>query len=296
MTTQAVALAPLSTSDAAFRAWGQDISNALAAIGLVKHTDTGQINWATVTAPAAGANAGYEIWRFNDALQATKPVYIKITYGASSGSGALVTVQVSNGTNGAGTLNGSTTSTAVTTLITNSNVNTYPCFFSSDGSYLNMLLFMGLGASAPLGVFSIDRTRASDGSATNDGLFIYTYTTSGATTPAGVRAQTMNFSTLTVSAQVVGATTGTVGWTMPQFFPTTLVSGSDIGLIPMNVTIPKLMAPSLSTLLYNVNNIATGTVVSVTTHGAQHSYLATGVTNAGGGPTDANAGLALRYE
>jgi hypothetical protein len=70
--------------DATFRAWGSGIAAQIAAMGLVQTSDTGQINWVTVARPALNTIAGYEIWRFNDALQATKPVFIRIDYGTSS--------------------------------------------------------------------------------------------------------------------------------------------------------------------------------------------------------------------
>lgn len=95
-------------NDADFRAWGSGIAAQLAAIGLVRTADTGQINWSTVTKPAAiNTAAGYEIWRFDDALQATKPVFIKIEYGVG---GAVdrpsFWFTFGTQTNGAGTLGG----------------------------------------------------------------------------------------------------------------------------------------------------------------------------------------------
>jgi hypothetical protein len=70
------------SDDATFRVWGSGLAAQIAAMGLVQTSDTGQINWATVTRPAIGALAGYEMWRFNDALQATKPVFIRLDYGS----------------------------------------------------------------------------------------------------------------------------------------------------------------------------------------------------------------------
>ena len=58
---------------------------------------------------AASANtfAGYEIWRFNDAFQATKPVFIKIEYGvAAVVDRPSLRVTASSATNGAGTPSG----------------------------------------------------------------------------------------------------------------------------------------------------------------------------------------------
>src|SRR4051812_38221933 len=67
--------------DATFRAWGSGIAAQIAAMGLVQTSDTGQINWTTVTRPGINVLAGYEMWRFADSLQATKPVFIRLDYG-----------------------------------------------------------------------------------------------------------------------------------------------------------------------------------------------------------------------
>jgi len=82
MATDTRNLPAFSNTDAEFRTWGSGIAAALQACGLVKTSDTGQIDWATVTRPGASHTAaGYEIYRFNDSLQATKPVLIKVEYG-----------------------------------------------------------------------------------------------------------------------------------------------------------------------------------------------------------------------
>src|SRR4051812_43985318 len=77
-------------SDALFRSWGSGLSAQFAAMGLVKTADTGQIDWSTITTPVASSQKmGYEIWRFNDALQATKPVFIRIDFGSSIGGSTI---------------------------------------------------------------------------------------------------------------------------------------------------------------------------------------------------------------
>jgi len=108
MATDIRSLPAYWNNDADFRTWGLGINAQFAAIGLIQAPDTGQINWTTVLRPA-GSNvfAGYEIWRFNDSLQATKPVFIKIEYG--SGNNAVrvgLAFTVATATNGAGTMTG----------------------------------------------------------------------------------------------------------------------------------------------------------------------------------------------
>ena len=69
MTTDLRQLPAYLSNDADFRTWGQGICAQLTAIGLVKTSDTGQINWATAIKPNPGGasttyGAGYyEIWR-----------------------------------------------------------------------------------------------------------------------------------------------------------------------------------------------------------------------------------------
>lgn len=95
------------SSDATFRAWGSELSAKLQAAGLVKTTDTGQIDWATVARPTTNTAAGYEMYRFNDALQATAPVFIKIEYGTGGSATTPITwIDAGTGTDGAGTLTG----------------------------------------------------------------------------------------------------------------------------------------------------------------------------------------------
>jgi hypothetical protein len=90
-----------------FRLWGAKVREMLEGIGLTRTADTGQINWATVEWPAAETDAGYEIYRFNDTLQATRPIYIKIFYGRGEGEKRYrIGLQVGSKSNGTGTIEG----------------------------------------------------------------------------------------------------------------------------------------------------------------------------------------------
>lgn len=113
MTTQSWATRVRHDSDATFREWGAELATKLDAAGLVQTSDTGQINWTTVTRPGTSTAAGYEIRRFNDSLQATAPIFLRVEYGTgSSATAPRIRVTVGTGTNGAGTLTG----TALTTV------------------------------------------------------------------------------------------------------------------------------------------------------------------------------------
>ncbi len=96
-----------SPTDAWFRTF-EALSDALTAMGLPKTSDTGQIDWATVTYPGDGVVTAYEIRRFADSAQGTWPVYIKIFYYFSSGTVRYpgVRITVGTGSNGSGDLTG----------------------------------------------------------------------------------------------------------------------------------------------------------------------------------------------
>lgn len=165
-------VAPINSSNALFRAWGSGISTALAAVGLVKTADTGQIDWATVVAAApANTQQGYEIWRFNDSLQATAPIFLRIAYGSGSATAMpSLWFTIGKGSDGAGTITG-VLQAATQVSAAASSATVLPCYVSSgDGS---MLAFGG--GVAPTGGctlwwFTIERSRSVSGAATATGL------------------------------------------------------------------------------------------------------------------------------
>jgi hypothetical protein len=108
MATSELTAIPNQDDNAAFRAWGQQVAASLEAAGLVQTADTGQINWSTVTIPTGGNQSrGYEVYCFDDDLQATAPVFIRIDYGSNGNGGSYpgMKLHVGTVTDGAGNLN-----------------------------------------------------------------------------------------------------------------------------------------------------------------------------------------------
>lgn len=166
----------LTNSDALFRTACTDIHNALAAIGLVQTADTGQVNLATVTKPL-GTNtvAGYEIWRFNDALQGTNPVFIKIEYGSNGANantfGTWMTVGTS--TDGAGNLGANKSSRIQLGTATTSSGTAYLCWASGGTNRLTLMMYAG-GTTGQAYFATVERTQSVAGADTNEGIvFIY---------------------------------------------------------------------------------------------------------------------------
>ncbi len=179
MTTTSFTCASVQTTDAEFRAWGSALSTALAAVGLVKTADTGQIDWTTVAKPTAtNTAAGYEVWRFADTLQSTAPIFIKIEYGTGSTAAyPQIWVTVGQSSNGSGTIGSVMADRAALASLINS-ATTYPCYVSSgDGSMLAIVMWAGGTALAP--VIVIDRSRDSTGAPSADGIIATSTQTAG---------------------------------------------------------------------------------------------------------------------
>jgi hypothetical protein len=162
--------APDMTSDATFRTWGSAISAAMASIGWVQASDTGQINWTTVVKPAAiNTAAGYEIWRMNDTLQATKPVFLKIEYGCSSAvSVPVMWITVGTGTNGTGTLTGQVGARQIIGP-GSGNAAASTSYFSGTSSRLTALLW---DSTSYYTLVMIERSHDGTGADTNLGVMM----------------------------------------------------------------------------------------------------------------------------
>lgn len=158
--------------DAGFRAWGLELSTELDAY-LPKTADTGQINWSTVTRPAANVAAGYEIRRFDDTLQATAPIFVKLEYGTA---GAVlqpaIWITVGTGSNGSGTLTGAVTQRALCTMSGTLGTSNYPSLLSTVPGFFGLLWKAGAQSGNGLGLFAIARHANASGVSTGDGFVV----------------------------------------------------------------------------------------------------------------------------
>jgi hypothetical protein len=203
-TPQTYTTAIAHTTDAQFRAWGLELSNALQAAGFVKTADTGQINWATVVRPAINTSAGYEIYRFDDALQGTYPIFFKLEYGATtSATVAAMWLTVATGSNGAGTLIGQSTSRVQCTAIsaTASTTTAYATYICHKGGFGGVMWKCGAIATAPTaaGFFTICRTVDDTGAETGDGFTVYRRSTANSASSLSESVSVLNATTFAPS-------------------------------------------------------------------------------------------------
>ncbi len=225
---------PISDTDANFRLWGSGLSDAIQAVGLVKTSDTGQINWTTVTRPTtANTMQGYEIFRFNDSLQGTAPIFIKLEYG--SGNYGVLTpaykTTVGKGTDGAGNI------TSVLHVLTqtgstsgNSSSDFLSYVSSGDGSMLVFTLWPLATTVALHGWrFALERSRDVNGDPTGLGTYCYRLSGSSNTALRTSRTEATDYGTMAVNLtnrgsvntgyEITAATALNDGVNSPMFKP-----------------------------------------------------------------------------
>ena len=277
-----------------FRAWGSYIAAQLLAVGLVKTSDTGQIDWTTVAAPGGvDTYMGYEIWRFADALQATAPVYIKIEYGSSSVATApSVRIQFGSGSNGSGTLTGNLSSqfiSAVTSVTANAVV-------VGSGSTNRFCIAAGFTTAGGYGMFfGFERSKDASGNDTAEAVLAVFSNASTAT------------STSTRFFPVWSTTLGNLGTVTqiaaPAIFPpgTTAATGSQVIVCPILHCKGVFMNPGMNFAGYFTENIAVNGTPSVYVYGASRTYYslpaASAIASTGWqGPGGGTEALLIRYE
>jgi hypothetical protein len=277
------------TSDAGFRAWVAEIITILATnLTLTQTADTGQINTTTVTRPATNTAAGFAIFRFNDTLQSTAPIFIKISFGTGSvATSPMFQVQIGSGSNGSGTLTGPVTvaqaaccesNDAPTSTIT--PFITRACYNATQGVlWLQWKLNADGNTNHTAGGFMICRSNDTSGAPTGDAVMLYTNnnTTSGQTTQAILMAM----SNLTGIAYTTGGSpfVSPPNWGfMPFSANATLVGGNtQVGMV---FQFTPVMGVCNWAALALVGEFAVGSTASLTLVGATaHTYISVGSWN-----------------
>lgn len=241
-----------------FRDWGSKLSAAIQAVGLVKTSDSGQINWATVNI-VAGQMAGYEIFRFNDALQATHPIFIKLEYGGTGSAYALFRVTVGKATDGAGNLSGILHQAATCPNGSHDYATNFTSYVSSgDGSMLVFSLWPQFNQSySYLHKFVIERSRDASGNATGDGTFCYRHTATGT---GGSRSEATDY----VTGQTNIVNRGSIYTGYEIGVSTSLNNGNDTPLFKSEVVTPsRLKWNPLSILGYAYSDAGNLQIIDV---------------------------------
>lgn len=241
-------------SDAAFRTWLTEYRNMLVSAGLVQTSDTGQIALVTVTFPTVNNTlAGYFIFRFDDTLQSTAPVFMRLTFGRAGAAGILgFGIEVGTGSDGAGNITGTKQSIPPQSTTSGApGAGTYNSYAIHKEGFAAMV-FKLLGTTAAYGVsagtpnFVVQRTVDNTGAPTADGVHVISSGTNTNGTNSLARAFRLRFLPTTDAGAVHD---GNAMGFVPG--PTT---DSRVGLAPQIFT-HWIMLPKQRPLLFTAGSI-----------------------------------------
>lgn len=305
MTTATTTSVLDQTTDVAFRNWVAEVIAQLTAVGLTQTSDTGQINTSTVTRVAGlQTAAGYAIFRFNDSLQSTSPIFMKFEFG----TGSIATtcpgfwVTVGTGSNGSGTITGVTTGRCpvAINLAQVSSVTNYISryFYSATLGVLWFSFKLGgcTGGVASWGFFYIARSNNGSGTPSADSYLCITNQNSvtlGAVSNAGTA---FNYSYNT-GAQVATPSNPLFWSTSPYTLSSTLVNGN-FQIFPAFHLQPTIsMCAFLGTVL--ITELPVGNTISIALVGATPvTFINPGQysNSAAPGGSDSNACVLLPWQ
>jgi hypothetical protein len=181
-----------TATDADLRSWLVALKECFEAIGLVHVPSTGEIDTTTIVrSTATGVDYGWQMWRFDDSLQATRPIFLRVVYGNSTiSSGTLrVNVRMGQAHDGVGNLTGATTSTA-NNVINVPNVSDFrPLMGSGGDGYIAVCIGTGSAAVSVANFFSVERSRSASGAAT--GAFVCSVWFTATSTSSGSQVLTL---------------------------------------------------------------------------------------------------------
>lgn len=262
------------------RSWAGLILLLLANAGWVRTSDTGQTDLASMPAASVvNTVCGFQIWRMNDSLQATAPVFVKFEFGSGTGLGqASLWVTIGTGTDGAGAITG----------IIQSQTRISPTY-SADPSSLGASVFYGSGETNRL-VFlargtvtsnnyiqriflSIERTHASDGSDSNNGLMLFGESSTGSTT-TNVVANVHVYRVVSFG-EVQAPTSTTIGAYCPSG-STWAYGGNYIGVCPVVFFQGAPINPSKNMLVYLNGDITYLSQTVISCYGTELNWLPLG--------------------
>lgn len=159
------------TNDDAFRAFGGALSAQLGAM-LTRVVTSSDIDWLTVTRPAnAACAANFEVYRFDDAAQATHPLFFKFEYGQDFSS-VYLRLTIAKACDAAGVLSGIIF--PATAIIQNGSAMSgiQNCYISNGSGSSLSLAFYPTSTSSVGGGLIIERAYASNGSIDGTALWV----------------------------------------------------------------------------------------------------------------------------
>lgn len=303
-----------------FRAAAQMVHDALSNCNLVQTSDAGQINLSTVNYPGGNnQTAGTEWWRMNDSLQSTVPVYMRVDYGRGGDANSfrvLFTLSMS-ATNGSGVFTGVDSGsvtlqwTGGTRTAATDPSTVYRCFASGDTNRFIMAFFVDVPSTPSCAIFSVERTKSSDGTDNGDGICAF-YILCPGSQSSSTNSQVLFFpfnpaySPAWSTGQgggnkLDGFFFGRNAWASPRSNSESLsmLSGGKVYLAPIYPSFPGWRYPLMNVLVHARADLPTDySNVTIPFYGANHTYKPLVIPGGGNFQTSnlSNIVPAMRFE
>ena len=285
------------SSTANLQSWVGPILQLLSDAGWIRTSDTGQTELADMPAAAAADTVcGYQIWRMNDPLQATAPVFVKFEFGSGGGVGNYsIWVTVGTGSDGAGNITG---------II---QPQTRACY-SATGSVTTALNFLGSGGNNRLVFFarsyvnvnsyylrlnfSIERTHDANGSDTSSGVMILV---NGGGSASAVFGSMGLFRVATFTGSQP-ATSTNIGAYVPSG-TTWAYDGNYVGVCPVSFFIGGPTNPSKNLIVYLDSDMSPLVPVAIPCYGTDLNFMPIGSSLLSTvASSNANSSLMIRWD
>lgn len=166
-------------TDAHFQAWAQFIEDTLVTTGgWVRSTETGETAPGSLAHPTtANTKKGFRVYKMDDSLQSTNPVFMRIDFGsASSATIPAIWLTIGTGSDGSGAISGvvwnggGSASPNIGSNTSGSTSNN--SYGSADTNRATIALFIQNSLTSMPLVFGIERTKDATGADTATGLLL----------------------------------------------------------------------------------------------------------------------------
>lgn len=154
----------------AFIAAAQSCADCFTNLGWVQTADTGQVTISAITpVPTVNTSGGYHIYRSNDSLTGTTPIYVKVDFWRGNNYGFTPKITVGFATDGAGNITGSAVGP---TIMGSNSVNTTSAKGWASGNSGRMTMCYATDVAQEFLVLNIERLRNSSGTEVADGIHV----------------------------------------------------------------------------------------------------------------------------
>jgi hypothetical protein len=285
-------VAPNCSDITKFKALFQWICDNLINIGLVQTADTGQVDWGTIA--AVPASAVYQMFRFDDAQQATNPVFIRLSMYAASNCPRW-TVEIANSTDGASGLIysvGGSPYTGATSVDTTARA----AFVSGNGAAGTAAAFLGLASSQVTNNsgFVIERSRDANGDFTDEYVNLFAFLDNGAGYETAVHTlfkpgTGIRFSNVGTSNKIYLSAWGCA-------LPSNIVLGGNTAVSPIYLFGKSIGAMSKMMVSARAADCSEGQQKTVNLYGTDHNFYFMKAQAQWGHGVHNNACLGVLYE